>query len=168
MPATSIAQQKLMAMAYSLKKGDMDPADASNEVKKLAASMTLKQLKDYASTEHEGLPKKKVQEYYYWWDTQAQMMTAAAVSQKRQHDDRLVQAFMDFIDGKKKKEIKEDFSAPAASVTNTPGMGNAVPAAPGVKGSGDTFGATSKKKRKKGVKAYDEWRKNTLAEDGEG
>lgn len=168
MPATSVAQQKLMAMAYSLKKGDMDPADASDKVKELAASMTLKQLKDYASTEHEGLPQKKVQEYFYWWDTKAQQMAMASASQKRQEDDRLVQDFMDFIDGKKKKEVKEEFSAPAASVTNTPGMGNAVPASPGVKGSGDTFGATSKKKRKKNVDAYDEWRKNTLAEDGEG
>ena len=58
MPSTSIAQQQLMGMAYSLKKGDMDPKDASQEVKDLAYSMTLKQLKDFASTKHEGLPKK--------------------------------------------------------------------------------------------------------------
>lgn len=58
MPSTSIAQQQLMGMAYSLKKGDMDPNDASQEVKDLADSMTLKQLKDFASTKHKGLPKK--------------------------------------------------------------------------------------------------------------
>ena len=40
MPATSKAQQRLMGMAYALKKGDMDPADASQEVKDLADSMT--------------------------------------------------------------------------------------------------------------------------------
>ena len=56
MPSTSKAQQKLMGMAYSLKKGDMDPKDASQEVKDLADSMTLQQLKDFASTSHEGLP----------------------------------------------------------------------------------------------------------------
>jgi hypothetical protein len=56
MPSTSKAQQKLMGMAYALKKGDMDPKDASQEVKDLADSMTLQQLKDFASTEHEGLP----------------------------------------------------------------------------------------------------------------
>lgn len=57
MPSTSKAQQRLMGMAYSLKKGEMDPKDASQEVKDLADSMTLKQLKDFASTKHEGLPE---------------------------------------------------------------------------------------------------------------
>ena len=58
MPSTSIAQQQLMGMAYSLKKGEMDPKDASQEVKDLADSMTLQQLKDFASTKHKGLPQK--------------------------------------------------------------------------------------------------------------
>jgi hypothetical protein len=57
MPSTSKAQQQLMGMAYALKKGDMDPKDASQEVKDLADSMTLQQLKDFASTKHEGLPE---------------------------------------------------------------------------------------------------------------
>jgi hypothetical protein len=56
MPSTSKAQQRLMGMAYALKSGEMDPKDASQEVKDLADSMTLKQLKDFASTKHEGLP----------------------------------------------------------------------------------------------------------------
>lgn len=54
-------------------------------------------------------------------------------------------------------------SAPAATLVNTPGMGNAVPAAtaamtgaqqtsPDALGSGDTFGATTKKKKKKSKK----------------
>jgi len=46
-----------MGMAYSLKKGEMDPKDASQEVKDLADSMTLQQLKDFASTKHDGLPE---------------------------------------------------------------------------------------------------------------
>ena len=58
MPAQSKAQQQLMGMAYALKKGEMDPKDASQEVKDLADSMTLKQLKKYAATKHEGLPDK--------------------------------------------------------------------------------------------------------------
>jgi hypothetical protein len=58
MPSTSVAQQQLMGMAYSLKKGEMDPKDASQEVKDLADSMTLQQLKDFASTKHSGLPAK--------------------------------------------------------------------------------------------------------------
>jgi hypothetical protein len=56
MPSTSKAQQRLMGMAYALKSGEMDSKDASQEVKDLADSMTLKQLKDFASTKHEGLP----------------------------------------------------------------------------------------------------------------
>jgi len=57
MPSTSVAQQKLMGMAYALKKGELDPKDASAEVQELADSMTLKQLKDFASTKHDGLPQ---------------------------------------------------------------------------------------------------------------
>lgn len=58
MPATSKAQQRLMGMAYAYKKGELDAKEASQEVKDLADSMTLKQLKKYASTKHEGLPDK--------------------------------------------------------------------------------------------------------------
>jgi len=77
MPAQSKAQQQLMGMAYALKRGEMDPKDASQEVKDLAASMTMKQLKDFAETKHEGLPDKveeklKVGQTYNWegkeWD----------------------------------------------------------------------------------------------------
>ena len=46
-----------MGMAYALKKGELDPKDASAEVQELADSMTLKQLKDFASTKHDGLPQ---------------------------------------------------------------------------------------------------------------
>ena len=56
MPARSKAQQKLMGMAYAVKKGDMPRDEASDEVRGLADSMTLKQLKDYAETKHAGLP----------------------------------------------------------------------------------------------------------------
>ena len=54
--AKSIAQQELMAMASAHKKGKMD--NASEQVKKLAASMTEKQLSDFAKTKHTGLPKR--------------------------------------------------------------------------------------------------------------
>jgi hypothetical protein len=59
MPATSKVQQRLMGMAYAYKKGELDPNEASQEVKDLADSMTLKQLKDFASTKHDGLPEVK-------------------------------------------------------------------------------------------------------------
>jgi len=57
MPSTSKAQQKLMGMAYAYKKGDLKSSEVSDAVKELADGMTLKQLKDFASTKHEGLPE---------------------------------------------------------------------------------------------------------------
>jgi hypothetical protein len=176
MPSTSVAQQKLMGMAYALKKGEMDPEEASQEVKDLADSMTLKQLKDFASTKHKGLPdhvkeseekksKKHVLEYaYFWWDTQGEMAAGLSAGMSRDKIDPLVQSFMDFIDGKRSKAVKEDFAAPAASVTNTPGMGNVAPATPNSIGSGDTFSANikpKKKRKKKRIDGYDNWLKMT-------
>ena len=58
MPSVSPEQQRLMGMAYSLKKGKMDPEDASDKVKKLADNMTKKQLKDFASTKHSDMKKE--------------------------------------------------------------------------------------------------------------
>jgi hypothetical protein len=62
MPAQSKQQQKFMGMVHALKKGDMDPSDASPELKKAVDSMSSKAAKDYASTQHKGLPKKVKQE----------------------------------------------------------------------------------------------------------
>lgn len=56
--AVSQAQQKLMAMALSLKRGEMDAADASDAVKNLAKTMSMKDLEDFASTKHKDLPAK--------------------------------------------------------------------------------------------------------------
>lgn len=58
MPSTSIAQQRLMGMAYAYKKGELKSDEVSAEVKELADSMTLQQLKDFASTKHDGLPER--------------------------------------------------------------------------------------------------------------
>jgi hypothetical protein len=54
--AESIVQQKLMAMALAHKRGEME--NASEQVKKLANSMTKEQLRDFAETKHKGLPKR--------------------------------------------------------------------------------------------------------------
>lgn len=60
MPAKSKAQQRLMGLAYSVKQGYMDIAQVGAEykdkVKDLVNSMSIEQLKDYATTPHEGLP----------------------------------------------------------------------------------------------------------------
>jgi len=62
MPATSKSQQRLMGTAYAVKKGDTKISDVDpayrDKVSELVAGMTLKQLKDYAETSHEGLPDK--------------------------------------------------------------------------------------------------------------
>ena len=62
MPSRSKQQQKFMGMAHALKKGEMKPSDASPELKKVAKSMSDKDVKDFASTSHKGLPKKVKQE----------------------------------------------------------------------------------------------------------
>lgn len=52
--AVSAAQQKLMAQAYAVKKGDMDKSDINPAYKdaivNISKSMTKKELKKYAST----------------------------------------------------------------------------------------------------------------------
>jgi hypothetical protein len=58
----SKTQQRLFGYAYAIKKEGEDSdkyKEAPDEVKKLADSMSLKKLKDYASTKHKGLPEKK-------------------------------------------------------------------------------------------------------------
>ena len=62
MPSKSKAQQKFMGMVHALKKGEMNPKDASASVKKAAQSMKKSDVKDYASTSHKGLPRKVKQE----------------------------------------------------------------------------------------------------------
>ena len=61
MPSTSKAQQRLMGVAYAVKSGDMQLSDIDSEyrdkVKELVDGMSLKDLKDFASTPHEGLPE---------------------------------------------------------------------------------------------------------------
>ena len=56
--ATSQSQQKLMAMAYRYKQDPNSMPDASEQVKKLASTMTKKQLHDFAATKRKGLPDK--------------------------------------------------------------------------------------------------------------
>lgn len=66
MPSTSKTQQRLMGVAYAVKKGDLELSEVDaayrEKVQELVSSMTLQQLKDFASTSHEGLPNK-VDEY---------------------------------------------------------------------------------------------------------
>jgi len=118
MPAVSKSQQRLMGMAYALKKGEMDPKDASQEVKDLADGMTLKQLKDFASTEHKNLPAKKNEKHVvsideYWiglsaghkWYTQSGNYFGIMAGINRDDTDPLIKDFIRFISsGKKPKD----------------------------------------------------------------
>lgn len=59
--AESKKQQRLMGMVRAVQKGEMK--SPSETVAKLAQSMKKKDVKDFASTKHDGLPeKKKVEE----------------------------------------------------------------------------------------------------------
>lgn len=58
MPASSQQQQKLMGLALSYKRGNVSGSEVSSTVKKLANSMSEKELEKYAGTKHAGLPKK--------------------------------------------------------------------------------------------------------------
>ena len=55
--AVSKSQQRFMGMVRAVQKGEMK--NASPEVEKAAASMTKKDVKDFASTEHKDLPEEK-------------------------------------------------------------------------------------------------------------
>jgi len=55
MPAKSKAQQKIMGMALSYKRGEFQDAPAS--IKKIAKGMTEKELEDFAGTKHKGKPE---------------------------------------------------------------------------------------------------------------
>lgn len=170
MPATSKAQQKLMGMAYALKKGDMPRSEASQEVKDLADNMTLKQLKDFAETSHKDLPERKVKKieeynlgsYYtgsYFWFTQASQAGVQKVSMASDKQDPLIQQFIEYINGKKMNE--GDFGTGiSANPSNVPGMGNAAPPSLDGSGSGDVFNPEEDDpNRKVGLMKYSEYKK---------
>lgn len=156
-----------MGQAYAVKKGELEPDEIDGKYRKkivgIAKGMKKSDLKDFAETKHKGLPKRKhVEEYNTWTADKIAQGSGTYYAFSKDQRDPLIQSFMRFIEKKeKKKAVDEEFSAPAASVTNTPGMGNAVPAGVGTKGSGDTFGATSaSSKKRKRARKYGEWLKS--------
>jgi hypothetical protein len=48
-----------MGLALSVKRGDTAKTKVSKKVKDMSKSMSKKDLEDFASTKHKGLPKKK-------------------------------------------------------------------------------------------------------------
>jgi hypothetical protein len=58
MPAQSQQQQKLFGLALSVKRGETPRSEASDEVLNIVNSMSEKEIEDFASTSHSGLPAK--------------------------------------------------------------------------------------------------------------
>ena len=61
MPAVSKAQRRLFAIAYKYKKGEIKKSELENpeEIERIAKSMSLKKLRQYAKTKEKKLPKRK-------------------------------------------------------------------------------------------------------------
>lgn len=59
--AESEQQQKLFGLALSVKRGKTPRSEVSAEVLKIVDSMSEKEIRKFAKTKHEGIPKEKVQ-----------------------------------------------------------------------------------------------------------
>ena len=59
--SVSKQQQKIMGLALSVKRGDTPKSKVSKKVQDMAKKMSEKDLEDFASTKHKGLPKKKTE-----------------------------------------------------------------------------------------------------------
>jgi len=181
MPSKSKAQQRLMGMAYAVKSGEMDRSEASDEVLKLADSMTLKQLHDFAATKHDELPEEVDESGLTGFlsagpfpriNSYPQNIATAWIGMERDKQDPLIQNFLEFIDGKKKKKkVNEGDVVSFAGVSTpqgTPGMGNVNPPSTGNVGSGDRFDNGSAEddevevdepKKNVGLLSYDDYKK---------
>ena len=99
MPAVSQKQQKFFGIVRAIQKGEMAPT--TPETAKAAADMKKKDVKDFASTKHKGLPeKKKVQEIIDYADSK-QMKKFADEKKKHKDQDKRMK-FGKFYDTAKK------------------------------------------------------------------
>ena len=58
MPAQSKKQQKFMGIVRAIQKGEAPASKFSKKARKVAKDMKKKDVEDFASTKHKGLPKK--------------------------------------------------------------------------------------------------------------
>ena len=93
--SVSKAQQKFFGMVRATQKGEMEAPSA--EVAAAAKSMKKKAVKDFASTEHEGLPEKKKSKKKKRKVNEA---VAVAVEVKKERDGRADRAFRDVLKNK--------------------------------------------------------------------
>ena len=59
MPALSKKQQKFMGIVRSIQKGEQPASKFNKDAQDVAKDMKKKDVKDFASTKHKGLPMKK-------------------------------------------------------------------------------------------------------------
>lgn len=78
--AVSIQQQKLMGLAYAVKKGDIDAP--SEEIRKIADSMSLEELKKMAEGKHKDLPVRASENTY----SEESLNTLRTIIKKEQMD----------------------------------------------------------------------------------
>jgi len=62
MPSVSKQQQKFMGLVHAVQKGDVPKSAVSKKAQQVAKDMNPKDVKDFASTKHKGLPKRVKQE----------------------------------------------------------------------------------------------------------
>lgn len=62
MPSASKKQQKLFGLALSVKKGETPRSEVSDKILKIVDTMSKKDIEKYASTKHDNLPDKKIEE----------------------------------------------------------------------------------------------------------
>jgi hypothetical protein len=58
MPSVSQQQQKLFGLALAVKRGEVPRSEASQDILDIVDSMSEKDIEDFASTKHAGLPKQ--------------------------------------------------------------------------------------------------------------
>ena len=59
MPATSQAQQKAAGAALSARRGETKVSELKGASRQMYESMSEKELEEFASTDHKGLPERK-------------------------------------------------------------------------------------------------------------
>ena len=90
MPAVSKAQQKFFGIVRAIQKGEIEPT--TPETAKVAATMKKKDVKDFASTDHKGLPEKKKEvneTAYYKSDSKYQKKISDENKRNKEKDKRM-------------------------------------------------------------------------------
>ena len=90
MPAVSMKQQRFFGIVRAIQKGEMAPT--SPETAKAAATMKKKDVKDFASTDHKGLPEKKKEvneTAYYKSDSKYQKKISDENKRNKEKDKRM-------------------------------------------------------------------------------